>query len=61
MHIADILVARAGCGYARTVETDAIEPHLLTSVHLSESQLEAVGEKLFDLDGMTSTIAEIVR
>lgn len=49
VHIADVLVARRGLGYARTVETDAIDPELREFVQLSDDDLGAVERELPEL------------
>jgi HD-like signal output (HDOD) protein len=59
VHIADVLAARNGLGYARTVETGSIAPDLLRSVNLTEADLdaaaralpEAISESQLPLDG----------
>lgn len=46
VHIADLLAARLGLGYARTVETDVFDPAMLGWVTLAESDIDAVSEIL---------------
>lgn len=48
VHVADILAARIGIGYTRTVETEAVDPQVISSLNLSESDIEAVAETLPD-------------
>lgn len=48
VHVADILAARIGAGYTRTVETDVVDPEVLSSLNLSETDLEAITETLPD-------------
>lgn len=42
IHIADVLAARSGLGYTRTVEAESVSPELLRSLMLSEHDLESV-------------------
>jgi HD-like signal output (HDOD) protein len=46
IHIADVLAARSGLGYTRTVETDSVSPELLSSIHLAEPDLDEIAERL---------------
>jgi HD-like signal output (HDOD) protein len=46
VHVADVLAARTGLGYTRTVETDSVDPQLLSSVNLTEASLETVAQAL---------------
>lgn len=46
VHIADLLAARAGLGYTRTVETDGLDAALLDSADLSEADAEQVAQAL---------------
>ena len=46
VHIADVLAARIGLGYTRTVETDSVAPSLLGCVNLTQADLDAVAERL---------------
>ncbi len=48
VYIADVLAARNGLGYTRTVETDVIDPLLLGEVHLTEADLELIVRELPD-------------
>lgn len=40
VHVADVLAARLGLGYTRTVESMVIEPELLSRLSLTESELD---------------------
>lgn len=42
VHVADVLAAQMGEGYTRTVETDTIAPEILSSLKLTESDLETL-------------------
>ncbi len=42
IHIADVLAASLGLGYTRTVETKSVDPGLLDSLLLTETQLKTV-------------------
>ncbi len=46
VHVADHLAARAGVGYARTVNIEAIDPVLLNALRLSDRDLDAVVDVL---------------
>ena len=46
VHVADILAARIGVGYIRTVETDTIDPQLLEMLTLTADDVAVVGEAL---------------
>ena len=46
VHVADILAVWIGAGYTRTVETEAIDPLVLSSLNLGEPDIEAVTETL---------------
>ena len=46
VHVADILAARTGLGYTRTVETDAIDQQVLNTLGLSKDDLEAIAKTL---------------
>ena len=48
VHVADVLAARIGAGYTRTVETEAVDPEVLSSLSLGESDIEALEETLPD-------------
>ena len=46
VHIADILAAKGGLGYTRTVESDSVDPLVLGYLNLREAHLERVVEEL---------------
>lgn len=46
VHLADVLAAREGVGYQRTVETDEFAPMILDSLELSELDMLRVARKL---------------
>lgn len=46
VHLADVLAAREGIGYTRTVETDVFNPAILDGLDLSERDLARVARKL---------------
>jgi len=48
IHVADILAARTGIGYTRTVETDQVDPQILNALGLCEEDIEAVADSLPD-------------
>ena len=48
VHVADVLAARIGAGYTRTVETKAVDPEVLSLLNLGESDMEALAESLPD-------------
>lgn len=49
VHVADILAAQIHEGYTRTVESENIDPEILSILNLSESDIESLGESLRDL------------
>lgn len=49
VHIADVLVARLGMGYTRTVEADAIGSDLCEFLHLTEEDLDTISKDLPEL------------
>ena len=49
VHVADVLAARIGAGYTRTVETESIAPEVLSSLNLCEADIEALAETLPDV------------
>lgn len=49
VHVADILAAQIHEGYTRTVETEMIDPEILSILNLEESDIESLGESLRDL------------
>lgn len=49
VHVADVLAARIGIGYTRTVEAKAIDPEILSFLNLNEADLEAFIETLPDV------------
>ena len=46
VHVADVLAARLGLGYARTVETDSIDSQLLAQMNLTDEDLKTIADKL---------------
>ncbi|TWT60906.1 HDOD domain-containing protein [Rubinisphaera italica] len=48
IHVADILAARTGIGYTRTVETVQVDQQILNELDLSEDDIEAVADTLPD-------------
>ncbi|WP_339735803.1 HDOD domain-containing protein [uncultured Gimesia sp.] len=46
VHVADILAANIHEGYSRTVETETIDPEMLSILNLRESDVESLGESL---------------
>lgn len=46
VHVADIMAARIGAGYTRTVETDVVSPEILSLLNMDESDVEAIAETL---------------
>lgn len=46
VHVADILAARIGAGYTRTVETTQVDPQILSLLNLDEADVEAIAEAL---------------
>ena len=46
VHVADILAARAQLGYTRTLETEVIDPVVLTELNCSDWDAEAILAKL---------------
>lgn len=48
VHVADILAAQIGEGYTRTVETETVAPEILSSLNLTESDLETLVATLID-------------
>lgn len=48
VHVADILAAQIHEGYTRTVETETIDPEILSILNLDEADIETLGESLRD-------------
>lgn len=46
VYVADVLAARTGLGYTRTVETDTVDQRVINALNLSEADIEAVAETL---------------
>ncbi len=46
VHVADVLAARSGIGYARTVESEDLEPELLGKLGLTPETVETIQEEL---------------
>jgi HD-like signal output (HDOD) protein len=46
IHVADVLAARLGLGYARTVETQRVEPEVLDFARLTSTDLDELAEAL---------------
>jgi len=48
VHVADILAARTGLGYTRTIETEAIDPQVALWLNLTEQDFEEIVAELPD-------------
>ncbi|WP_197995824.1 HDOD domain-containing protein [Gimesia algae] len=46
IHVADVLAARLGEGYSRTVETQTIDPEILSALNLREADIELIMDSL---------------
>ena len=46
VHVADVMAARIGVGYTRTVDAETVDPEVLSLLDLSEADLEALAETL---------------
>lgn len=49
IHVADVLAARLGEGYSRTVETQTVDPEVLSALDLSEADIETIMESLAEI------------
>ncbi len=48
VHAADVLAARSGTGYTRTVETDTIDRQILLALNLTKNDMEGVADALLE-------------
>ena len=46
VHVADVLAARIGAGYTRTVETEVVDSEVLSLLDLGEPDMESLAETL---------------